>query len=122
MILYILDTNYFKKEQKVYLIISIICLIFSCIYELFSHGVYSIYMLGAFIIPLLLGALKAYFYIKTNKRVGSLKNDFYNAGIITLMVGFIMNGFLEIYGTTNKLIYVYLILGIFLILISMCKK
>lgn len=55
MILYILDTNGMKKEIKKYLFFSVFCLIFGIIYEIFSHQVYSIFMICAFCVPLVLG-------------------------------------------------------------------
>lgn len=41
--------------MRVYLIISVLCAVYGMIYELFSHKVYSIYMIFAFVIPLLGG-------------------------------------------------------------------
>ncbi len=35
-----------------YLWISLFCLLFGAVYELFSHGVYSMYMIYAFVFPL----------------------------------------------------------------------
>ena len=43
--------------MKRYLICAACCAVFSGIYEAFSHGVYSVYMLGLCLFPLLLGAL-----------------------------------------------------------------
>ena len=40
----------------------------------------------------------------------------YNCGIATLTVGSIFQGVLEIYGTTNSLVNVYLVLGNMLII------
>ena len=42
----------------------------------------------------------------------------YNAGVATLTVGSIMEGVLQIYGTTNVKIFLYLIFGILLLTIS----
>lgn len=109
-----LDTKSLKKQSKVYLIASISCIIFAIIYELFSHEVYSNYMVFSFLIPLVFGlgiSILLYFINRKDdtlnpRRIG---NRLYNAGIATLTFGSIFNGVLEIYGTTNSKIYVYLI-------------
>ena len=103
-----------KKDIKFYLIFTLSVLLFGQIYELFSHNVYSDYMIFAFIIPLILGII----YLVFNKLI---IKEIYNAGIITLVVGSIVKGILDIYGTTNDLIYIYLI-GIVLIILSLFKK
>lgn len=112
MILSILDI---KKIRRNFLIYSIFLLVFGIIYEIFSHSVYSVYMMFAFLIPLIFGYF-ASFLIKEG--TNSLCNTIYNMGIITLSVGSIFNGVLQIYGSTNSLIYVYLYVGIPLTLIG----
>ena len=57
MILYTLGTNYYKKQMKVYIVVTLITFVFSLIYESFSHEVYSIFMVFAFMIPWILGVL-----------------------------------------------------------------
>lgn len=104
-----------KKEIRFYLIFTIITLIFGIIYELFSHNVYSNYMIYAFIIPLILGIIHIIF-------IDKIKNYTYKSGIITLTIGSIINGILEIYGTSNNLVYVYLVLGIVHIISSIKIK
>lgn len=106
-----LDINKFKP----YLISSIIVLIFSQIYELFSHNVYSNYMTLAFLIPLVLGFIYVLFNNYINKYI-------YNLSVITLSIGSVIKGVLDIYGTTNNLIYVYLMVGTILILISIINN
>ena len=110
MILYTSVTN-----KKLYLIITIITFIFSQVYNLFSHNVYSIFMTYAFIIPLALGFIPSLFKLK-------IINQYYNAGVITFTIYSLMRGFLEIYGTTNSLINVYLYVGITLLLLSVSIK
>ena len=103
-----------KKDIKFYSIFTIFTLIFGIIYELFSHQVYSNYMIYAFIIPLLLGIIYIIFKELINK-------DIYKLSVITFTIGSILKGILDIYGTTNNLIYVYLIVGIILLLLSLKK-
>ena len=85
------------------------------IYESFSHEVYSSFMIFAFTIPLIFGFIIS--FIKKD-----YLNTFYNLGIITLSIGSIFQGVLEIYGTTNRLVYIYLICGIVLIIIGITKS
>ena len=116
-----LDIKYVKKQIYKYLILSIFFIIFGYIYELFSHNVYSTYMMYAFLIPFILGTLiyfliyKPSFYNALNYTAMKL----YNCSIITLTIGSIIKGFLDIYGTTNNLIIVYLVVSISLVIISL---
>lgn len=108
-----------KKKIKKYIILSIIIFIFSLIYEFFSHGVYSNYMLLAFLFSLLGGAVIYSIIFLNNKNIISEKGmNIYDMSLITIMIGSIIKGVLEIYGTTNSLIIVYWIVGIVLLLIS----
>lgn len=118
-----LDIKYFKKQSIVYLIVSALTLVFALIYEKFSHNVYSPFMLGAFIIPLFLGAAISFITYKmkcTTRR--RLQNNLYNAGVATLTVGSIFVGVLEIFGTTNAKVIVYFFVGVLFILLSLIKK
>ncbi len=104
-----------KKTSKIYLIISIVILIFSIIYEYYSHGVYSVFMITASLVPFLLGTV-VFLYIK-NKEVNRVSLNAYHSLIATITMYFICHGFLDIYGTTNKLLNLYLLFSILLILI-----
>ena len=99
-----LDTD---KNKIIYLCISILVLVFSIIYEYFSHGVYSTYMIGAFLIPFLFGVLGSSLF----KNISNISMNLYHSWIATFTIFCIAKGFLEIYGTTNSLINVYLILS-----------
>lgn len=94
------------KAALVYLLAAISCALLGAVYERFSHGVYSYYMIYAFAFPLVGGTLP---YLT----LGGWWNPggFYHAGIATLTVGSIVEGILEIYGTTNVLITVYWMAG-----------
>lgn len=138
MILYTSDKNkiiqYADKvlhDAFLFLIAGIVCAVFGMIYELFSHEVYSFYMIYAFLIPLVPGALLnlviAWLAVRKEKRLrireaaepretrvgtgiffpGRFTRFAWNAGIAALTVGSIFKGVLDIYGTTNKLIAVY---------------
>ena len=123
MILYILDTDYYKKQGIVYIIITIATLIFGLIYEMFSHNVISYFMLCAFLIPLIFGAIVSIImYVFKIKKVTRVQINLYNASVATLTVGSIIKGVLEIYGTTNWKVYIYLFIGIFLLIGSILFK
>ena len=92
--------------------------LFGAIYELFSHGVTSYYMIYAFAVPLIMGVLPYEMMLIKNIFPGKTFADIWNTAIATLSVGCVFKGVLEIYGTTNRLIIVYPIAGTILILIS----
>ena len=112
-----MSTSDIKKKIKQFLIITIITLLFCIIYEYFSFGVISKYMILAPLIPLILGIL-TYLLLK-NEKVGYIESSMYSNGVYTLLIGSILQGVLEIYGTTNKLMIIYLVVGIGLIFISL---
>lgn len=117
------DTDINKKAGKtafVYLLISLFCILFGAIYELYSHEVYSFYMLYAFVFPLVGGTLSfsALSLAKVRKYPNALARNLYHSGIGTLTVGSIVEGVLEIYGTTNSKTQVYWYIGILLVVLG----
>ena len=100
------------KTAYVYLLISLFCVLFGGVYELYSHEIYSNYMIYAFLFPLMGGTLVflslLVFRLRLPKR---LSQNLYHAGIAALTVGCILEGVVEIYGTTNDLIRIYFIVG-----------
>lgn len=118
-----LSTSDIKRMQKmaktgfVYLFISMFCILFGAVYESFSHGVYSYYMLYAFAVPLVGGVLPFFGMAFSRMTVPNrVSLNLYHSGIAALTTGFLFEGALEIYGTTNRLVSVYWILGILFIL------
>ena len=107
MILYTSDTNNLKIT---YIITTLFILLFSLVYENFSHGVMSINMLTAFIYPII-----GYILI-SRKKTNVLTINLVNMSVITLTLYNIMKGVLDIYGTTNNLINIYLYIGIILVI------
>lgn len=101
------------KENRPFLIwleISLFCILFAVIYEMFSFGVYSMPMILMFLYPLLLGAFPCLIF---HRSTGRLWND----GILLLTGGSLLAGVLEIYGTSSSLTDMIWWLGIvFLIL------
>ena len=116
MTLSISDTNkrwaQIAKTGFIYLLLALVLALFGAVYEVFSHGVYSYYMLYAFAFPLVGGALPFYGMALSNCRLpGQASRNLYHSGIAALTVGSVFEGILEIYGTTNRLVGVYWIAG-----------
>ena len=120
MTLYTLDIKKIKEQGKIYIIATLTCVLFAMIYESFSHGVVSNFMVYAFMIPLVLGVIVSYmlYFLKIKKLPTKLEIRTYNAAVATFTFGSIIEGVLQIYGTTNSKIYVYLIIGIMLLIFS----
>ena len=101
------------KKTGIYLGISVFVYIFGQIYEYFSHGVYSNYMIFAFLIPfagLFLPSLLNKLIFK--KEISDTASLPWNCGIATLTAGALYKGILEIYGTSTTFEIFYLITGI----------
>ena len=105
--------NTVRPIIRTYLGVTLVCGLVSLIYESFSFGVYSNYMIFLFLIPLMGGVLP----FATIRRIDCLNlprripMNLYHAGIATLIVGSCLQGILEIYGTTSVYIPVYWIVG-----------
>ena len=101
-----------------YLLISLFCVLFGAVYEVFSYEVYSFFMIYAFVFPLLLGVLPFLLIrLRGARTPNPVCRNLYHAGVATLTVGSIIAGVVEIYGTTNALILLYWMVGILLLLI-----
>lgn len=123
--MYILDTDpnkiYQKKAIKTalaYLLTSAFWAFFGAVYELFSHEVYSYFMIYAFAIPLLGGAVPftVIALLDAEDYPGIFGRVIYHSGLATLTVGSIIRGVLDIYGTANRLLGIYWTVGVLLAL------
>lgn len=114
-----LSTSDIKKSRRemekivfTYLLVTIFCAVFGAVYEWFSHGVFSYYMLYAFLVPLLGGVIPFYCLLYFRSEIcGRTARRFQHFGVSTLTAGCIFCGMLEIYGTTNRLTILYFIIG-----------
>ena len=109
-------TNTEKKTSlriaRNYLIVAVICAAIGLIYEIFSHSVFSVFMVFAFVIPLFLGALpNLVIGLSGQKTPGVAAENLYACGIATLTIGSMLRGALDIFGTTNSLLKYYWIVG-----------
>lgn len=105
------------KTAFVYLLVALFFVLFGAVYEIYSHEVYSYYMLYAFAFPLVGGTLvfNILSFLKLQKYPNAIACNLYHSGIATLTVGSVVQGVLEIYGTTNTLSDYYWYVGIVLI-------
>lgn len=119
--MYTSDTKKYGKIALIYLMIAIFCALFGAVYEHFSFGVYSYFMLYAFAFPLIGGALPSLLISLCDKAFTpwKLSEWLYHSSIATLTVGSIIRGVLDIYGTTNQLIQWYWYAGAALIAAAM---
>lgn len=106
------------KTSVIYVLLTLFCILFNFIYSIFGHGVSSAFMTYMFLIPLILGFIPYLLLGLTKKHPKRLEYNLYNCGIITLLVGSLINGILEIAGTNTIFQNVYYIIGICLIVIS----
>lgn len=117
-----IETNKYSalKTALTYVIITILCALFGAIYELFSHEVYSYFMIYAFATPLVLGTLPYLCLAISKKNIfpNSISRNLHHSGVATLTVGSIIKGVLDIYGTTNHLCAYYWIIGVILVTIG----
>ncbi len=85
--------------------------LFGVIYEHFSHEVYSYFMIYAFFIPLVFGAVPYGIFANRNITMSDMTRNLWNCAIATFSVGCLFKGVLDIYGTTNRLIIAYPAVG-----------
>ena len=107
------DTKRYEKIALVYLIFSVFLAFFGAVYEHFSFGVYSYFMLYAFAPSLVGGVLPALILClyPPKKQPWPITSWLYRAGIAALSVGSIIRGVLDIYGTENLLTKWYWYIG-----------
>ncbi len=103
------QNNRAAKTALVYLLISLFCALFGAIYEVYSHEVYSFSMIYAFVFPLAGGALPFLILHLAGavRYPGAVSRNLFHSGIAALTVGSIVQGVMEIYGTTNSLVNWY---------------
>ena len=109
--------NHTLRISRNYLLTALFLAFFGAVYEHFSHQVYSYFMIYAFAIPLVLGALPYLLSALHNKPVPSAHTtQLYAGGVMMLTMASILRGVLDIYGTTNAKLIILPIAGLCLIL------
>ncbi len=100
------------KIARNYAIVTLICLIVGIVYEIFSHGVWSVFMIGAFAVPLVLGVIPNLLIGFGNLKTPAMPAEtLYACGVATLTIGSLLKGALDIFGTTNTLLDYYWMVG-----------
>lgn len=84
--------------------------LFGAVYEHFSFGVYSGFMIYAFAPLLMVGFILA-ILSRTDRPPRRLSINLINSASATLSVGMAAAGIVEIYGTENKYLRVYFVAG-----------
>lgn len=85
---------------------AVFCIVFGAIYEAFSFGVYSYFMIYAFVFPLAAGIVYLIMYMRRMGAARAFLNLLNSAGAAAA-VGSLAAGVVEIYGTENRLLIVY---------------
>ena len=108
----------YLKRARTYLILTIACCLIGAVYEHFSFGVYSYFMLYAFAVPMVCGVLPALFLASSRQpsEIPRWSIKLWDAGIAVWTVGAFFRGILEIYGTASALTKWYRIAGSILLL------
>ena len=114
-----MSTSATERTAFLYLLATIVVAAFGGVYELFSHGVWSGFMVYAFAFPLVLGALPyAWLALYKHPLPHPWVCKLHHAGVATLTVGSVMEGVFAIYGTTNTLTLAYWIVGLALLIMA----
>lgn len=111
----ILDTKTIRKTIKIYIVVTVISIIFSYIYEMFSYGEYSNYMRFLFVVPII-GEItyEIIYLLKIN--ITRATYNLFNSGIAILMSGMLIKGIINISGRYTNYDIIYWILGTIFIL------
>lgn len=97
------------KSAKAWFLITVFSAVFAAVYEMFSFGVLSLFMVSLPVIPFIFGLLPCM----------ALKEDMgrtYNDGILMMMSGCALCGILEIYGTSSIWPFLMIVSGGLIIL------
>ena len=114
-----MSTSATERTAFLYLLATIVVAAFGGVYELFSHGVWSGFMVYAFAFPLVLGTLPyAWLALHKHPLPHPWVCKLHHAGVATLTVGSVMEGVFAIYGTTNVLTLLYWIVGLILLILA----
>ncbi|MBR5337185.1 MAG: hypothetical protein IK152_04315 [Lachnospiraceae bacterium] len=106
------------KHSLYLLLFAAFCALFGAVYEAFSFGVYSNFMIYSFAVPLLFGILMLVLYIK-KKDVPQNILHLLEMISVTSALGFIAKGVVDIYGSENRLLIVYPVLAGILVVITL---
>lgn len=86
-------------------------MVFSAIYECFSHEVYSPWMVGLGAVPLVLGAVPAVVIARARIEVSWVASQLWACAVLTLTLGCCFAGVMEIYGSPSPWLPLFLVAG-----------
>ena len=95
--------------------------VFGMVYEHFSFGVYSPFMLYAFMAPLLLGVIP-FLLLALRRGIPRPGAGFWHCGVAAVTVGYIFQGIIAIYGTDSPFTWGYWIAGATLLLAGVVPR
>ena len=110
-----------RRTSLMFLSVSLFCGLFSAVYEHFSHGVYSGYMVYLFMFPLFGGVLPyaVLGLVQKIKCPSPTSAKIFNSGVAALTVGSCVKGVLDIYGTSSSYLPIYWAAGISLMALGL---
>ncbi len=107
-----------RRNMRAYLVVTVICILIPLIYYRFTHGVHSWYMTLLFLWPLVLGVLPSLLKYRVVPRLRPqrrLSAGLYHSGVAALTVASLLQGILEIAGTTSGWQTLLMVLGLLLV-------
>lgn len=124
-----LSTSDIEKRKKncirtaaIFSVSALVCAAFCFVYEYNSHGVHSYYIEYASVGPVL--ASVAWLVLGTTKKnvyISRLFEFLLNAACITLALGGIVKGIIELYGTNNSKLWLYYVACVVLASLSVIE-
>lgn len=112
MTLYTSDKKTLRHSAIIYVSVAAFCVLFSTVYEHFSHGVYSNFMVLLFLFPLV-AAIPPFVlpFFKFLPSPTKTVRNMWALGTATLTVGSCLKGVFDIYGTTSSFVGIYWYIG-----------
>lgn len=113
-----------QKRIKTYTLVGIsltlFCLLFTSIYEHFSHGAYSVHMRAMMLIPLIGCDFCGQILLNTGlwKYIGRWGFNLWNCGLSTIAAGLLFRGIVNISGRFTSADNLYYVLGCAFLLLS----
>lgn len=106
------DTPFLSVRN--YVLITLLVAVFGAVYEHFSFGVYSYFMLYAWMVPFVMGVLPSVFLACSKKPVviRDAGRRLWHDAVAVLTLGSLFTGVVQIYGTQSAWSYVYALIGI----------
>ncbi len=109
------------RNLQAYVVATVICILIPLIYYRFTRGVHSLYLTLLFLWPLLLGVLPSLLKYRVVPRLRPqrrLSASLYHPGVAALTTASLLQGILEIAGTTCVWQTLLMVLGLLLVVAS----